>query len=108
MPDTPLNPDALAHARSATFDCWESGGNMDDLTACAIEAYLAVAQPEVNSVEAIPAQVQVISWEEEPEHECWKLAPDETFVGLIVESDRAWSPADRYTLSIERPEVNDA
>lgn len=49
MPDTPLNPEALAHAQSAAFDCLESGGNMDDLTACAIEAYLSVAHPEVNS-----------------------------------------------------------
>ena len=45
--NTPLNPDALAHARSAAFDCWENGGNMDDLAECAIEAYLAVAQPVV-------------------------------------------------------------
>lgn len=59
----PLNPDALAHARSAAFDCWENGGNMDDLAECAIEAYLAAAQPEVNSVEeldALPAETVVI------------------------------------------------
>lgn len=75
---------------------------------CATIRTLDAAQPVVNSVEGIPAQVQVISWEEEPEHECWKLAPDETFVGLIVKSDRAWSPADKYTLNIQRPVVNDA
>lgn len=42
---TPLNPDALAHARFAAFDCWESGGNMDDIAECAIDAYLS-ALPE--------------------------------------------------------------
>ncbi|GAA2941182.1 hypothetical protein ACFO7V_16690 [Glutamicibacter bergerei] len=101
----PLNPDALAHARSAAFDCWENGGNMDDLAECAIEAYLAVAQPVVNSVESLPASLQCIAWEEEPEHGLWKITEDETFVGLIVKSGRSWSPADKYTLRIERPEV---
>lgn len=105
MPDTPLNPDALAKSQGSAMDAWMNGESFHYATERAIRAYLAVAQPEVNSVESIPAQVQVISWEEEPEHECWKLAPDETFVGLIVKSDRAWSPADRYTLNIERPEV---
>lgn len=55
MTDTPLNTGALAHARSATFDCWENGGNMDDLAECTIEAYLAVARPVVNSVEELDA-----------------------------------------------------
>lgn len=125
MPDTPLNPDALEAGAKALFmrerkyhtpsiECPEPP-NWEDLTETSMEHYrgnaravLAVAQPEANSVESIPATIQVISWEEEPEHECWKLAPDETFVGLIVKSDRAWSPADGYTLNIERPEVNDA
>jgi|GEM_PF-5147381 len=56
----------------------------------------------IETVEEIPATIQVISWEEEPEHECWKLSPDETFVGLIVKSGRSWSPADQYTLRVER------
>ncbi|PRB78263.1 hypothetical protein CQ012_02420 [Arthrobacter sp. MYb214] len=121
----PLNPDALEAGAKALFlrerkyhtpsiECPEPP-NWEDLTETSMEHYrgnaravLAVAQPVVNSVEGIPAQVQVISWEEEPEHECWKLAPDETFVGLIVKSDRAWSPADKYTLNIQRPEVDDA
>ncbi|MGP9528163.1 hypothetical protein [Glutamicibacter sp. AOP5-A2-18] len=83
-------------------------GLREQVDAQSVDNHLTVAQPVVSSVEELPAQVQVISWEEEPEHECWKLAPDETFVGLVVKSDRAWSLADKYTLNIDRPEVNDA
>lgn len=118
MTNTPLNPDAVtvvARAlNEAGWTCYEGGmepGNYDKCEDCQevcdkiarkALAALPVAQPVVNSVEVIPAQVQVISWEEKPEHECWKLNPDETFVGLIVKSERSWSPADRYALNIER------
>jgi len=103
----PLNPDALAHARSATFDCWENGGNMDDLAECAIEAYRAVAQPVVDSVESIPAKIHLISWDGNHELEA-ELAPDETLVVLTVKTDRSWSLGDKAELSIYRPEVRDA
>lgn len=63
----------------------------------------AAAQPRtVETVEEIPADLQIISWEEGPEHESWKLSPDETFIGLSIKTDRSWSLADRYTLRIER------
>ena len=119
MPDTPLNTDALTsnaelfkvasthHFQGIECLCGFKSARSRDRTEHIMLHTLAVAQPVVTSVESIPAQVQVISWEEEPEHECWKLAPDETFVGLIVKSDRVWSPADKYMLNIERPEVND-
>ncbi|QDY64859.1 hypothetical protein FQA45_00220 [Glutamicibacter halophytocola] len=121
--ETPLNLDALEAGAKALLAvqqpevsadyAWnvQFEDGRDELRSearAAVSAYLAVAQPVVNSVEAIPAQVQVISWEEDPEHECWKLGPDETFVGLIVKSGRSWSPADKYTLHVERPAVNDA
>lgn len=105
MNQPPLNPDALAEAIDTIGRLNVASVEPAIVGRLAIETYLAVAQPVVNSVESIPAQVQAISWEEEPEHKCWKLAPDETFVGLVVKSDRAWSPADKYTLNIERPEV---
>ena len=55
MPDTPLNPDALSHAKAAAVDCRINGGSTEDVAECAVEAYLAVAQPEVNSVEELDA-----------------------------------------------------
>lgn len=111
--DIPLNPAALEAAAKAL----DSNFNPDqypimaamfkDYAETAVSAYLAAAQPVVNSVEVIPAQVQVVSWDEEPEHEQWKITPEETFVGLILKSGRSWSPSDQYTLHVERkrPEV---
>ena len=129
MNQPPLNPDALEAAVKAIdpglygdfeADLVKHAGfteekareyviakkrRTEDFARAAVSAYLAVAQPAVNSVEEVPAKLQIISWEEEPEHECWKLAPDETFVGLIVKSGRSWTPRDKYTLNIERPAV---
>ena len=56
MPDTPLNPDALEAARLVYGRLTECEGD-SDCDECQVEAsqiiraYLAVAQPEVNSVE---------------------------------------------------------
>ncbi|WP_440102419.1 hypothetical protein [Glutamicibacter mishrai] len=95
-----MYPDSdITYGAGAVREAYAYGAN---------EALKRLAQPVVNSVEEVPAKLQIISWEEEPEHECWKLAPDETFVGLIVKSGRSWTPRDKYTLNIERPEANDA
>lgn len=114
MNQPPLNPDALDNLAQVVLGIsteeWNEHDEDEKRQALApytriIETYLAAALPEVTSVEEVPAKLQIISWEEEPEHECWKLAPDETFVGLIVKSGRSWTPRDKYTLNIERPEV---
>lgn len=61
MPDTPLNPDALeAAAHAVTMAAGACGvelyGADEDIFAeRAVTAYLAVAQPEVNSVEELDA-----------------------------------------------------
>lgn len=111
MPNTPLNPDALEAAADAVVDA-SFGQELPeapiDLATAAVSAYLTVAQPEVNGVVDVPATMTCIAWEKEPEHGLWKISEDETFVGLIVKAGRSWSPADKYTLRIERPEVDDA
>lgn len=63
MPDTPLNPDALRVATTAAHDAvdWQMydvtkfdlEDSVDVATIAAVSAYLAVAQPEVNSVEEL-------------------------------------------------------
>lgn len=106
MTNTPLNLDARRAAFEAVqaIDGPASIGSMEIVDA-AVSAYLAAAHPEVNSAEDVPASLQCIAWEEEPEHGLWKITEDETFVGLIIKAGRSWSPADKYTLRIERPEV---
>lgn len=66
MNQPPLNPDALAQAKAAAVDCRINGGSTEDVTECAVEAYLAVAQPVVNSVEeldALPPESYVQGWD---------------------------------------------
>lgn len=94
MNQTPLNPDALAHARSAAFDCWENGGNMDDLAECAIEAYLAVAQPVVNSVD--PRELNRKGW-------TCGCEP-----GNYDSCEECQSACDELADFLNRPEVSDA
>lgn len=56
MPNTPLNPDALEAAADAVIDA-SFGQELPeapiDLATAAVSAYLAVAQPEVNTVEEL-------------------------------------------------------
>lgn len=67
MPDTPLNPDALEAAAKALWEWWnpelpwEENDDRtkeqwrDEMAKAALSAYLAVAQPEVKSVEELDA-----------------------------------------------------
>lgn len=61
MPDTPLNPDALEAARFAltrSERAFDRGGKPADplhIATAIVSAYLAVARPEVNSVEELDA-----------------------------------------------------
>lgn len=69
MPDTPLNPDALEAAADAVIDA-SFGQELPeapiDLATAAVSAYLAVAQPVVNSVEANKAllrEAMAMGWD---------------------------------------------
>ena len=57
MPDTPLNPDALEAAENMFIFMCADGytPKAEDAAESLVSAYLAVAQPEVNSVEELDA-----------------------------------------------------
>jgi len=69
---------------------------------------LVADQSVSNSVEELDAKIHLISWDPQPECGHFSLKPDETFVGVVVRTDRSWSLGDKATLRIERPEVDDA
>lgn len=50
---TPLDPDESA--RQAGVEIWINGGNIDDVAEAAVEAYLAVAYPTLNTVNELYA-----------------------------------------------------
>lgn len=107
MPDTPLNPDALEAAADAVIDA-SFGQELPeapiDLATAAVSAYLAAALPEVTSVESIPAKMRMLMWEG-GEVEVGEIPDGFVLVGFEMETDRAWSMADKVTINIERPEV---
>lgn len=69
--------------------------NSDDLTA---------VLPEVTSVESIPAKMRMLMWEG-GEVEVGEIPDGYVLVGFEMETDRAWSMADKVTINIERPDV---
>lgn len=116
MPDTPLNPDGV---EALAFHLFESEGgeqkNWDrpgvvmkdyyrEAATNAAIAYLAAAQPVVNSVESLPAKMRMLAWEG-GEFEVGEIPEGHVLVGFEMETDRAWSMADKVTINIERPEV---
>lgn len=120
MPDTPLNPDALenAYAKYAelTVEEWRTRPHsawrervMEDVN-LAVSAYLAVAQPEVNSVEEaerLPHMSVILvsegcAWQRNGHQNgwaTWSALGDEFFTSAI----------DAFPARVlYRPEVNDA
>lgn len=84
----PLNPDALAQAKAAAVDCRINGGSTEDVAECAVEAYLAVAQP-------VAQKLTDAEWQE------FQAIPDQGY------SHRAWVDAriaERVVAA--QPEVN--
>lgn len=68
MPDTPLNPDALKAAENMFIFMCADGytPKAEDAAESLVSAYLAVAQPEVNTVEeldALPPESYVQGWD---------------------------------------------
>lgn len=114
MNQPPLNPDALRVATTAAHDAvdWQMydvtkfdlEDSVDVATIAAVSAYLTVAQPVVNSVESIPAKMRMLMWEG-GEVEVGEIPDGFVLVGFEMETDRAWSMADKVTINIERPEV---
>lgn len=105
MPDTPLNPDALANLRLLADRATEEVRHAviePDILHKLLD--LAVAQPVVNSVESLPAQMRMLMWEG-GEFEVGEIPDGHVLVGFEMETDRAWSMADKVTVNIERPEV---
>ncbi|MGO2030622.1 MAG: hypothetical protein ACTH2A_06715 [Glutamicibacter ardleyensis] len=119
--NTPLNPDAVtAVARAlneAGWTCYEGGmepGKYDGCEDCqevcnelarkALAAYLAVAQPVVNSVESLPAKMRMLAWEG-GEFEIGEIPEGHVLVGFEMATDRAWSMADKVTIHIERKDT---
>lgn len=121
MPDTPLNPDALATASAAARIDWSGHTDWDGapnsvqiayrkLARAVVSAYLAVAQPEVNSVEELD---QLPSHTVIEEHE-------QGHGVLIKRGPRSWECLTHYVSGLPsgdielparvlyRPEVNDA
>ena len=112
--NTPLNPDAIEHAIKEVYG---DGPRMDwpsdmtgyqthrDYARTIVEqiasAYLAVAQPVVNSVEVIPAKMRMLAWEG-GEFEVGEIPEGHVLVGFEMATDRAWSMADKVTIHIER------
>lgn len=111
MPDTPLNPEAVSSIADVILR--HCGGYVDttradaERAAKAVLRSLAVAQPVVNSVESIPAKMRLLMWEG-GEFEVGEIPDGFVLVGFEMETDRAWSMADKVTINIERREVNDA
>lgn len=108
--NTPLNPDALVDAVRAYQVArteMHTNGSYDrarHLLSRSISAYLAAAQPVVNSVEVIPAKMRMLAWEG-GEIEVGEIPEGHVLVGFEMATDRAWSMADKVTIHIERPEV---
>lgn len=67
----------------------------------------AQVQPVVTSVESIPAKMRMLMWEG-GEVEVGEIPDGYVLVGFEMETDRSWSMADKVTINIDRPEVNDA
>lgn len=65
---------------------------------------IAAALPEVTNVESIPAKMRMLMWEG-GEVEVGEIPDGFVLVGFEMETDRAWSMADKVTINIERPEV---
>lgn len=112
MNQTPLNPDALEAAADAVIDA-SFGQELPeapiDLARAAVSAYLAVAQPEVSSVEeleALPVDSVVLDRFDYPHHKCAQSTPDfkNLRTGHHISRLEFYFPA----RVLYRPEVNDA
>lgn len=110
MNQPPLNPDAFDAAWEALYEAFSgrigdlNGNDCERMAETAIQAYLAAALPEVTSVESIPAKMRMLMWEG-GEVEVGEIPDGFVLVGFEMETDRAWSMADKVTINIERREV---
>ena len=119
MTDTPLNPDALEAASRATYEMrnpeswahsWEELDPKEreeewvKPARTVATAYLSVAQPVVNRVESLPAKMRMLAWEG-GEFEVGEIPEGHVLVGFEMETDRAWSMADKVTIHIERKDT---
>ncbi|MGP9781841.1 hypothetical protein ACT3UQ_05200 [Glutamicibacter sp. AOP12-B1-11] len=109
MNPTPLNPDALKEAGRVLknlVSCEEPEKRCDGCeheAGMIVSAYLAAAQPVVNSAEAIPAKMRMLAWEG-GDFEVGEIPEGHVLVGFEMATDRAWLMADKVTIRIERPE----
>lgn len=124
MPDTPLNPDALEAAARATYEMrnpeswahtWEELEPEEreeewvKPTRTSTLAYLAVAQPEVNSVEeldALPINSVILDRFDYLHHKYAKSMPD--FKNLVTGGHITRLEFYLPARVLHRPEVNDA
>lgn len=117
MPNQPpLNPDALSsnpelfvvasthHFHGDECLCGFKSARSRDRTEHIMLHTLAAVQPEVTSVESIPAKMRMLMWEG-GEFEVGEIPEGYVLVGFEMETDRSWSTDDKVTVNIERPEV---
>lgn len=105
MNPTPLTPDALANLRLLADRATEEVRHAviePDILHKLLD--LAVAHPVVNSVESLPAKMRMLAWEG-GEFEVGEIPEGHVLVGFEMETDRAWSMADKVTINIERKDT---